>query len=304
MLTVWPSGSLCPNSLLAVVGPSTVTSATFFSSAAVRNRPSASVRARTSASSGVVPTTLVVQLAVPAVRVCPVIEIGATAAMSGAAVLDASAPASCRVSVVAEPSGPFTPPELVALPGVMISRLVPSALIWARICAEAPSPNPTVRITAAIPIRMPSMVSAERSRCERTASSPVRSVSRQFTGPHRHAPRAVSSDTRPSSRRTVRCGPAGDVGLVGDHHDRAAGAVQLVEQAEDLGGRGRVEVAGRLVGEQQVRLGDQRPGDRDPLLLAAGELARPVLGPVAEADPVQRGERPARAAPPGRRRRR
>ncbi len=127
------------------------------------------------------PTTLVDQLAVPAVRVAAVIETGATTAMSGAAALDASAPASCRVRVVADPRGPFTPPELAALPGVMISRLVPSALIWARICAEAPSPNPTVRITAAIPIRMPSMVSADRSRCERTASSPVRSVSRQLT---------------------------------------------------------------------------------------------------------------------------
>src|SRR6185437_14828660 len=67
MLTVWPSGLLCPNSLLAVVGPSTVTSATLFSSAAVRNRPSARDRARIFSQVGVVPTTVVVQLAVPAV---------------------------------------------------------------------------------------------------------------------------------------------------------------------------------------------------------------------------------------------
>src|ERR1019366_2473485 len=107
---------------------------------------------------------------------------GATTAMSGAATLEASASASCTLRVVAEPRGPFTPPALVALPGVMISRLVPSELIWARICAEAPSPSPTVRITAAIPIRMPSIVSPDRSRCARMASSPVRRVSRQFTG--------------------------------------------------------------------------------------------------------------------------
>ena len=60
------------------------------------------------------------------------------------------------------------------------------------------------------------------------------------------------------------------------------------QQGEDIRGRRGVQVAGRLVGEQQVGLGDQGPGDRDPLLLAAGQLARPVLDPVAEANPVQR----------------
>ncbi len=39
----------------------------------------------------------------------------------------------------------------------------------------------------------------------------------------------------------------------------------------------RVEVAGRLVGQQQRRLGDQRAGDRDALLLAARQLVGMVL---------------------------
>ena len=203
MLTVWPTGSALPNSLLAVVGPSTVTSATFFSSAAVSHRPSATVRARARSQLGVVPTTLVDQFLVPAIRVAPVCEVGATTAMSGAADLVPSASASCTVSVVAEPSGPLTPPELVALPGVMISRLVPSELIWAWICADAPSPSPTVRITAAMPIRMPSMVSADRSRCDRTASSPVRSVSRQFTG----SPPGWPCRRTPGRPAAGRCAP-------------------------------------------------------------------------------------------------
>ena len=38
----------------------------------------------------------------------------------------------------------------------------------------------------------------------------------------------------------------------------------------------RVEVARRLVGEQHGRLGDERAGHRDALLLAAGELGGPV----------------------------
>ena len=47
-----------------------------------------------------------------------------------------------------------------------------------------------------------------------------------------------------------------------------------------------VEVAGRLVGEDDLRAARQRAGDGDALLLAAGELGRAVLEPVAEADGV------------------
>jgi hypothetical protein len=50
----------------------------------------------------------------------------------------------------------------------------------------------------------------------------------------------------------------------------------------------RVEVARRLVGEQQRRLVDERPRDRDTLLLAAGELIRMMLGPIGEAHRRQR----------------
>ncbi len=47
----------------------------------------------------------------------------------------------------------------------------------------------------------------------------------------------------------------------------------VAHELEDLGARGRVEVAGRLVGEQDGRTRRERPGDGDALLLAAGELA-------------------------------
>ena len=48
-------------------------------------------------------------------------------------------------------------------------------------------------------------------------------------------------------------------------------------------GRG-VEGAGRLVGQDDRGVGDQRPGDRDALLLAAGELRGQPPAPVAEPD--------------------
>ena len=59
-------------------------------------------------------------------------------------------------------------------------------------------------------------------------------------------------------------------------------------------GRGRVEVAGRLVGEYEARLVRKRPGDRDALLLAAAEGAGSVPEPIAQAD---RAEKLARAGP-------
>ena len=48
-----------------------------------------------------------------------------------------------------------------------------------------------------------------------------------------------------------------------------------------------VERAERLVEQQHLRLDGQRAGERHPLALAAGELARVALAEVAEADEVQ-----------------
>ena len=50
-----------------------------------------------------------------------------------------------------------------------------------------------------------------------------------------------------------------------------------------------------------LRLGDDRPGDGDPLPLASRQLGRPVAEPVAEADPLERGNRsPPSFGVPGR----
>ena len=45
-----------------------------------------------------------------------------------------------------------------------------------------------------------------------------------------------------------------------------------------------VEIAGRLVGNEDRRVGRQRAGQRHPLLLAAGQLRRIVVLPLAQAD--------------------
>src|SRR5688500_6477231 len=54
----------------------------------------------------------------------------------------------------------------------------------------------------------------------------------------------------------------------GDHHRRAE-AVQLDEEPQQAAGERRVDIARRLVGEQDSWAGDERAGDRGALLLAA-----------------------------------
>ena len=76
--------------------------------------------------------------------------------------------------------------------------------------------------------------------------------------------------------------------IVGDHADRGAFAVQLAQQLHDRFAVLRVEVAGRLVREQDRGRAGDRAGDRDALLLTARELAGQVLRAVRHADLLER----------------
>ncbi len=58
--------------------------------------------------------------------------------------------------------------------------------------------------------------------------------------------------------------------VVLDQHHRDAGLGHFLDQVVDLGGLGRVEPGGRLVEQQQARLGGQRAGDLEPLQRAVG----------------------------------
>src|SRR6476619_730689 len=89
--------------------------------------------------------------------------------------------------------------------------------------------------------------------------------------------------------------------VVGHHDDGLAEGVDaLAEEPEDLRPRGRVEVSGGLVGEDDLRPAHQRPGAGDPLLLAAGQLARPVREPVAQPDRPDHGVEPVHLRPTAR----
>ena len=63
-----------------------------------------------------------------------------------------------------------------------------------------------------------------------------------------------------------------DLPVVGHHQNRGAALVDLLQQSHDLPGILGIQVAGWLVGQQDGGLVHQGPGQRHPLLLAAGEL--------------------------------
>ena len=64
-------------------------------------------------------------------------------------------------------------------------------------------------------------------------------------------------------------------------------ADELAEHVVDLVGGGGVELAGRLVGEEDPRPVGERRAERDALLLAAGQLGRPTVALLAETDALE-----------------
>ena len=76
----------------------------------------------------------------------------------------------------------------------------------------------------------------------------------------------------------------GDIVLVRDQYDGVALLVQALEQRHDfVAGRG-IEVAGRLVRQQDRRIVHQRAGDGDALPLTAGKLVRLVMHALLQID--------------------
>src|SRR5713226_7236967 len=81
---------------------------------------------------------------------------------------------------------------------------------------------------------------------------------------------------------------ARDVRVVRHHQDGVAGIVQFAENLDDDRFVGFVEVAGRLVGKNNLRLVDQRARDGYALLLTARKLRGEMRQTVAKAHALQR----------------
>ncbi len=78
-------------------------------------------------------------------------------------------------------------------------------------------------------------------------------------------------------------GVGGEDGVVRhEQHGHAGALVDVADQVHQLPSGGTVEVSGGLVREDDGRPDHQRAGDREPLLLAAGEVCRMVARPVRE----------------------
>ena len=75
--------------------------------------------------------------------------------------------------------------------------------------------------------------------------------------------------------------------IVRGDDDRRAARVDLAEQIHDFERQIGIEVAGRLVGEHELRVVDERARDGDALLLAARQLFGKRVHAVLQADPLQ-----------------
>ena len=64
--------------------------------------------------------------------------------------------------------------------------------------------------------------------------------------------------------------------------------VELAEEIQDLVRALAIEIAGGLVRDEDLRIGDDRAGDRHALLLAAGELPGIMVFPALEAHDAER----------------
>ena len=104
------------------------------------------------------------------------------------------------------------------------------------------------------------------------------------------------STTTPSRRNTTRSAQAAcRASWVTSSAGRAGVAARAQQPQHLLAGLG-VEGTGRLVGEHEPPLADQRAGDRDPLLLAAGHLVGEAVGELGDAD-LARARRRASGGP-------
>ena len=210
----------------------------------------------------------------------------------------AIAAASSSVRLCREPAPRRTAPSLDE-PGCTSRRLAPErADLLGDLRCWAPLPTATMAITAATPMTMPSMVSALRSRFARNARTALRMHSHvHAAGPAPCAPavlrqpaprgRPAAPAPAPRARRGRRASrrPAGMRATVGSWVTSTIVRPASLSACRWARISRLVRLSSAPVGSSaRIRSGivDQRAGDRDALLLAAGELARPVVTPIGE----------------------
>src|SRR6266540_2911233 len=255
MVTNLPSGSRPGNSSSAGLAPSTTTRRRTAMSDSLKKVPRSTVRSKTKGMVSLVPFRFTCARRGPTRASSPEATVAAT--RSGSPTASPMRRTSSRVRRERAGAEPME-----KSPGATNRMLEPSDSMPEVTSLRAPLPIATSSTTLVTPITTPSMVRPDRSLLAWSASHASRTASVSLTG----------GPPPPGARR----GPAG-CGRSGRPRQRL----------QDLVAGARVEVAGRLVGQQHRRLGRQRPGDRHPLLLAAGELRGPVQQALGEAHGLQ-----------------
>ena len=181
------------------------------------------------------------------------------------------AAAHTRASI-ADALATVTPALLAPAPSRPPAAVLRAALYGQAFRPAQPGASPSPQVTEALVLRLPVLRGAAPRGSRRAAPD------RDGTG--------VGDDV-PVKHLDAPPRPGGDRVVVGDDDDRRPGGVQLLQQGQDGGASGRVEVPSRLVGQQHRRTAGDRPGDRDPLPLAPRQLGRPGPGPVPQPDDSQ-----------------
>ena len=100
--------------------------------------------------------------------------------------------------------------------------------------------------------------------------------------------REFVADDEPVAESDDAIGMIGEFAVVRDQHERGLVlAVKVDEQLENVFAVFTIEVAGRFVGHQQRRPGDEGASEGNALLFAAGQLDGIVVSAIAEADAIQ-----------------
>lgn len=84
----------------------------------------------------------------------------------------------------------------------------------------------------------------------------------------------------------------GHVGIMGDHDDRPALSMQILQDAQDDIAVLGVEIAGRFVCQKDGRVVGQCPGNGHPLGFPPGQLGRVMIGAFGQPDLGEQLQRP------------
>src|SRR5262252_980891 len=145
-------------------------------------------------------------------------------------------------------------PPRETVPAPTNKTFEPMAAIWSWACCWAPCPTLTMAITAATPIMIPSIVSADRSLLRASALPAMRRICVRFISILRrgHALQdfrgcgpvhdlVVMPDLAVTEVNRA-AGEARDVGLVGNEHNRQSLVIEFLEHVHDLDRGAAVEI--------------------------------------------------------------